>query len=91
MKQSPWEERGKGGEWRGGQHRGLVQGQAGKGGTAVRGPGSEWFFRTRWRVCGVTETGRKPLPPVTPQWLPSGPLPKGWNAYPNTTMAQAPQ
>lgn len=68
-------------------HRGLVQGQAGKGGTAVRGPGSEWLFRTRWKVCGITETGRKPLPPFTPQWLPSGPLPKGWNANPNTTTA----
>ena len=56
-------------------------------GTAVRGPGSQRLSRTRWKVYGLTETGRNPLPPFTPQWVPSGPLPKGWNANPNTTAA----
>lgn len=68
--------KGKGGKWREVGTQRTCAGTGWKRGTAVRGPGSEWLFRTRWRVCGIMETGRKPLPPFLLSGCPQDPFPR---------------
>lgn len=70
--------------WAGGEH---VQEQAGESGTAVKG--SRVALQNQVEVCSITGNRKEPLSPPS-SLLPGGPqdpLPKGWNANPNTKRA----
>lgn len=73
---------------RGGHAGDMCRGRLEKVGL-LRGEPGQWLFRTRRRVCGITETGRNPtpLPSSILTGGPQDPLPKGWNANPNTKTA----
>lgn len=54
---------------------------AGEGETAVRGPGSEWLFRTK-RSLWHNGNRKELFPSLTDG--PQEPLPTGWDENPNT-------